>query len=122
VGCALTAIGDDWRLLTVSLLLLLLTALWFPAVVLVARVHMRRVAGWEADKETLLATLANAAPESVADGEVAVDEATTLVNLPVIAQISATPETPETPPTDAPTGLSKSTTGEAGEGSVSIGE
>lgn len=117
VGCALTAIGDDWRLLTVSLLLLLLTALWFPAVVLVARVHMRRVAGWEAEKETLLATLADGAPPAtVADGD-PVSEASTLVNLPAVAATA-----PEAPPTDAPMSPQEPVAGEASESGLPTGD
>jgi hypothetical protein len=102
-GCAVLAIRDDWRLLTISLLLLLMTALWFPAVVLVARVHVRRVEGWETGKEAMLALLADRdtlEPESgvladdageVAD-DVADDDALAIATTPEMADIAEWPE------------------------------
>ena len=108
VGCALTAIQADWRLLTISLLLALLTALWFPAVVLVARVHTRRVAAAQAEKETLLAMLpgvaesdnpATPAPDAATSD---VSEAATAVDTPIITdttdalEVPKVPEVPET--------------------------
>ena len=103
MGCALTAIQADWRLLTISLLLTLLTALWFPAVVLVARVHTRRVAAAQAEKETLLAMLpgvaesdnpATPAPDAATSD---VSEATTTAVTPIITDTTDALEVPEVP-------------------------
>jgi hypothetical protein len=64
--CALTAIGGDTSLLAVSLLLLLLMVMWFPAAILVARLRIRwrqmareaMMAALDAGEATTLADLA----------------------------------------------------------------
>jgi hypothetical protein len=66
LNCALTAIGGDTSLLAVSLLLLLLMVMWFPAAILVARLRIRwrqmareaMMAALDAGEATTLADLA----------------------------------------------------------------
>ena len=118
----MTAVQDDWRLLTSSVLLLLITTLWFPAVVLVARVHQRRVEGEQAEKEAMLALLADRDTLEPASADLAGDdlpgEATpfyelptittapdmsSLANLPDWPEVASLPETLDMPLTDAPT-------------------
>ena len=122
LACAVTAVQDDWRLLTSSVLLLLITTLWFPAVVLVARVHQRRVEGEQAEKEAMLALLADRDTLEPASADLAGDdlpgEATpfyelptittapdmsSLANLPDWPEVASLPETLDMPLTDAPT-------------------
>ena len=55
LDCALSAVQSDAGLLVVSLLLVLLTAVWFPAAILVARARMARMQ-WS--KEKMLQALA----------------------------------------------------------------
>ena len=66
LNCALATVGGDTSLLAVSLLLLLLMVMWFPAAILVARLRIRRrqmareamMAALDAGDATTLADLA----------------------------------------------------------------
>ncbi|HKT36877.1 MAG TPA: hypothetical protein VJR48_00810, partial [Ktedonobacterales bacterium] len=89
LNCALTAVQSDLGLLMVSLLLLLLTVMWFPAAVFVARVRTVR-RQWS--KEAMLQTL-------VGSG-LAASEAPTLADL--LAEGDMSDDTPTAPLTAPP--------------------
>ncbi|HET8905500.1 MAG TPA: hypothetical protein VFN11_00905 [Ktedonobacterales bacterium] len=108
VGCALAALWNDPASAFMAVLLLLLTLVWLPPAVLVARLHVRRArqaneaAQMKASMVAMLATDDVSSPDAITVDDVA-SAADEVVDSPEAAVVAEAGESPSPEP-DAPTG------------------